>query len=96
MNRLAAYGAILAVVFASGAWTGREWQMGRQARAVEAQAAADAATRSTINIAEAARLAETARLGFTLGEVTNETLADPDAGAVAIGVRDAQRLNRIR
>jgi len=96
MTRLASYAAILAGVFASGLWVGSEWQMGRQARAVEAQAAADAAARSTINIAEAARLAETARLGFTLGEVTNETLADPDAGAVSLGLRDAQRLNRIK
>lgn len=96
LYRLGAYAALLAGVFASGAWTGREWQLGVQARAVAAQEVANATRRAAGNAAEAARLADEAAVGFTLGNVADDALADPDAGLVSLGLRDAKRLNSIR
>ncbi len=92
---LALVGAV-AATFGAGAWTGREWQRGLYARAQAAQQAAWREALAKLRVSEAVRLAETADLRARLDEVTNEILADPAGAAPALGVSDAQRLNRIR
>lgn len=96
MTRLAIYGAAVAGIFAAGLWMGAEWQIGRHARALAAQTAADDLARAAAHAIAAAQLAAEYDLGKTVGEIVDEARGDPDAGLRALGLRDAQRLNRIR
>jgi hypothetical protein len=88
--------AASAALWGHGYHTGRSHEIAAQARLQLAAEATAADRRATINSIEAGRLADQAGIGFTLGEIKEETIADPDAGAVSLGVRDIQRLNRLR
>lgn len=61
---------------------------------LEAYMAADAAE-AALNAAEAARLRAASDRRARLEELKDEASTDPDRDAVALGVRDAQRLNAI-
>lgn len=85
---LIAIGLVVAL-FAGGWWTGRELERGKQAEAD--LAGAETTLQYTAGAAKAQQAAT-----FTLGEITRDATADPDAGTCALGLRDAQRLNRLR
>jgi len=94
--RLIALAGAVVALFASGVWSGPEWEKGRQARALAAQEAAWREAADKLRVSAQHQLQESADLRAKLDEVTNEILADPAGAAPALGVSDAERLNRIR
>lgn len=65
-----------------------------RAAAIEAQAAASAAEQALTFGARAAEIGQAAT--YTMGEITRDAYAAPDAGACGLGLRDAENLNRLR
>ncbi len=81
--------ALVVAVFAGGWWTGRRMEQGAQAGRVAAEAATGLQyATAAVGVQQAA--------SYTLGEITRDATADPDAGSCALGLRDAARLNRLR
>lgn len=89
-------GVALLAAFASGAVISSSWVHGQYARKELAEKAATEQATRELRAQEIERLRNEAAMDLNMGIVVDETYSDPDASLPSLGLRDAERLNRIR
>lgn len=89
-------GAALLAAFALGAVLGSSWVHGQYARKELAEKVATDNYARELRVQEFDRLRIEAAMDLNMGVVIDETYSDPDASLPSLGLRDAERLNRIR
>ncbi|MCL4065434.1 hypothetical protein M3484_02445 [Pseudomonas sp. GX19020] len=83
------YAGATSIVFSAGVWTGLTWE--RRSGAENLAAAATVALQYAASASEVQQSAT-----YTFGEIVRDATADPDSDNCALGLRGAERLNRLR